>query len=148
MKLYVVLGLLIASNLVGSVPTTPTNSPPTEQFTGELFSTTESLSTWDAFMKLDSLTLKVSNDPPLYALQAAGGAAGSGNVVTESQAYSLLITSIVLASWDTHKMSSNTDADWNTVVVYFEGYFNGWKSMCLNSNKFSGCQSDGDWCEE
>jgi len=99
-------------------------------------------------MELDSLTLKVSDDPPLYALQAAGGAAGSGNVVTESQAYSLLITSIVLASWDTHKMSSNTDADWDIAVEYFEGYFNGWKSMCLNSNKFSGCQSDGTWCEE
>lgn len=134
MKLFV-LGLLIASTLVGSAH-------------GQLFSTTESLSTWDAFMNLDSLTLKVFNDPPLYALQAAGGAAGSGNVVTESQAYSLFITSIVLASWDTHKMSSNTDADWDTAVEYFEGYFNGWKSMCINSNKQSGCQSDGDWCEE
>ena len=113
-----------------------------------LFKTTATLSSWDAFLLLDSLTLKVSNNPPLYALQAAGGAAGSGNVVSESQAYGIFITAVVLASWDTHKTPSLTDADWNRAVTYFEGYFNGWKRMCLNSNKFSGCQGDGTWCKE
>jgi hypothetical protein len=117
-------------------------------FNGNLFRTTETLSAWDAFLQLESLTFKVSNNPPVYALQAAGGAAGSGNVVSESQAYAVFITAVVLASWETHKKASLTDADWNLAVTYFQGYFNGWKRMCLNSNKFSGCQSDGTWCME
>jgi len=100
---------------------------------------------WDALLTIDPLTYKVSNNPPVYALQAEGGAAGNGNVVSESQAYSVLISSIVLASWDTH---STNNADWNVALTYFEGYFNGWKRMCLNSNPSNGCQYDGQWCED
>ena len=127
-------------------PSTMAPTPP--RVNGTLFSTTESLYAWDAFLLLQSLTYKVTENPPLYALQASGGAAGSGNVVSESQAYALLITSIVLASWDTHKKASLSNADWDDAVKHFQGYFNGWKSMCLKSNKFSGCQSDGIWCKE
>jgi hypothetical protein len=132
-----------------AIPTIPpTTRSPIIPVNGNLFRTTETLSTWDAFLQLESLTFKVSNNPPVYALQAAGGAAGSGNVVSESQAYAVFITAVVLASWETHKKASLTDADWNLAVTYFQGYFNGWKRMCLNSNKFSGCQSDGTWCME
>jgi len=122
----------------------PTPPPAPSNNDGLLFSTDNTLSTWDAFVSIDSLTYKVETNPPVYALQAEGGAAGNGNVVTESQAYGLLITSIVLASWETH---TNSNADWDLAVEYFEGYFNGWKRMCLNSSPSAGCQADGQWCE-
>jgi hypothetical protein len=78
----------------------------------------------------------------------SGGAAGSGNlVVSESQAYSLLITGTVLASWDTHagKVGGSTRSD---VIKSFEGYFNFWKQMCKDSsNKSSNCQPNGNYCK-
>jgi hypothetical protein len=68
-------------------------------------------------------------------------------VVSESQAYSLLITGTVLASWDTHagKVPNSKRSD---VIKSFEGYFNFWKQMCLNSsNKGSNCQPNGNYCK-
>jgi hypothetical protein len=83
----------------------------------------------------------------LHSFILSGGAAGSGNlVVSESQAYSLLITGTVLASWDTHagKVPNSKRSD---VIKSFEGYFNFWKQMCLNSsNKSSNCQSNRNYC--
>jgi hypothetical protein len=78
----------------------------------------------------------------------SGGAAGDGeDVVSESQAYALLITGTVLASWDTHagKARNSKRSD---VIKSFEGYFNFWKQMCSNSsNKSSNCQSNGNYCK-
>jgi len=130
-----------------SQPITNPTPPPVPSNNNGLFSTDNTLTSWDALQEIDSLTNKVQTNPPLYALIAGGGAAGSGNVVSEGQAYGLLISSIVLASWETHS-ASNANADWNLAVNYFEGYFNGWKKMCLNSNPDLGCQWDGQWCED
>ena len=125
------------------VPTmAPVTRPPTDSM---LFHTDSTLSTWQVFQGIDALKYTVSESPnPIYAYTASGGAAGSGNVVTESQAYGLLITGIVLASWDTHKepgLATNTDRE--TVLRYFEGYYNGWKLMCQNSVVGSACQGNG-----
>merc|ERR1712232_240045 len=82
-----------------------------------------------------------------YALVASGGAAGGGNlVVSESQAYGLLITGTVLASWNTHA-GQVSGSKRSKVLKYFEGYFNFWKEMCENSsNKGSNCQPNGNYC--
>jgi len=82
------------------------------------------------------------------ALVASGGAAGDGgSVVTESQAYALFVTGVVLASWETHsKPLGKTDADRQQVLMDFYGYFNGWKSMCENSNGAASCQNT-QWCD-
>eukprot|EP00547_Thalassionema_nitzschioides_P008258 CAMPEP_0194227352 /NCGR_PEP_ID=MMETSP0156-20130528/42813_1 /TAXON_ID=33649 /ORGANISM="Thalassionema nitzschioides, Strain L26-B" /LENGTH=1087 /DNA_ID=CAMNT_0038959831 /DNA_START=53 /DNA_END=3313 /DNA_ORIENTATION=+ len=134
----------VSNNTPQPVPI-ETTAPVLPNNEGGLFSTDQSLSVWDAFRNLDSLTYEVSTNPLVYALQAEGGAAGSGNVVTESQAYGLLITSIVLASWETHSTSAE-GADWHLAVKYFEGYFNGWKMMCFAST--GTCQSSGDRCQD
>jgi hypothetical protein len=72
-------------------PATPTQKPtgkpissPTEH---RLFSTTSTLSAWDAFALLESLTHKIddSDASPKYSVLASGGAAGNGDVVSESQ---------------------------------------------------------------
>jgi hypothetical protein len=61
--------------------------------------------------------------------------------VTESQAYALLITGIVLASWDEHA-GKVAGADRDKVLDAFEGYYNFWKKMCQNSVGYSTCQYD------
>ena len=144
-KLPTLAPVLVPSPTPAPQPVNSPTSSPAVPNNSNLFSTDNTLSVWDAFVAIDPLTYEVSNNPPVYALQAEGGAAGNGNVVSESQAYSLLISSIVLASWETH---STDNADWDVALRYFEGYFNGWKRMCLNSNPSSGCQYDGQWCEE
>jgi len=75
---------------------------------------------------------------------------GGGNlVVSESQAYGLLITGTVLASWDTHagKVRGSKRSD---VLEYFEGYYNFWKQMCKDSteNVRTNCQPGGNYCKE
>jgi hypothetical protein len=84
----------------------------------------------------------------LLSICYRGGAAGSGNlVVSEGQAYGLLITGTILASWDTHA-GQVSGAKRNQVLKYFEGYYNFWKGMCKNSsNKGSNCQSGGNYCK-
>lgn len=80
----------------------------------------------------------------------SGGAAGGGNlVVSESQAYGLLITGTVLASWDTHagKVSGSKRSE---VLQSFEAYYNFWKQMCKDSssNEETNCQPDGKYCTD
>ena len=77
-----------------------------------------------------------------------GGAAGAGSsVVSEGQAYGLLITGTVLASWDTHA-GQVSGADRSKVLKSFEGYYNFWKEMCRNSSgKSSNCQGNGNYCK-
>ena len=84
----------------------------------------------------------------LLSFLISGGAAGGGNlVVSESQAYGLLITGTVLASWDTHA-GQVPEANRNEVLESFEGYYNFWKEMCMNSSgKSSNCQSGGNYCK-
>jgi hypothetical protein len=77
----------------------------------------------------------------------SGGAAGDGNyVVSESQAYGLLITGTILASWNTHGTGSESDRA--KVLRYFEGYYNFWKQMCAGSNINSACQVGGQYCKD
>jgi hypothetical protein len=134
-----------------SAPTTPVAAPvaapsptaPTVPFSGDLFSTTNTLTTWEIYQGLSSLTYTASSSPLTLALVASGGVSGSGgSVVSEGQAYGLLITGIVLASWDTHAQDKS-DADRQAVVDDFYGYFNGWVAMCQN-NQAGGtsCQSE------
>lgn len=130
-----------------TVPIEPTISPaPTPK--SSLLNTDYAMNAWDVYLGLDYITHKNSINPPNYALVASGGAAGSGNlVVSESQAYGLLITGSVLASWDTHagRVANSKRSD---VIKSFEGYFNFWMEMCKNSsNKGSNCQSSGNYCE-
>jgi len=127
----------------------PTNAPPpTTPFNGQLLSTDKAMNAWKVFQGLEYITHKNSENPPNYAVVASGGAAGSGNlVVSESQAYGLLIAGTVLASWDTHAgtISGSNRAE---VLDAFEGYYNFWKNMCqTSSNKGSNCQPNGNYCK-
>lgn len=130
----------------------PTGSPtitPSPTAESVLLSTTNAMSAWDVFQGLNHLTKVNSDSPRSYALVAGGGAAGNGgSVVTESQAYALLITGTVLASWDTHAGKETTDngADRSVAIDAFEGYFNFWKKMCQNSVGGSTCQGSGNYC--
>eukprot|EP00751_Fragilariopsis_kerguelensis_P033136 CAMPEP_0170972222 /NCGR_PEP_ID=MMETSP0735-20130129/45900_1 /TAXON_ID=186038 /ORGANISM="Fragilariopsis kerguelensis, Strain L26-C5" /LENGTH=887 /DNA_ID=CAMNT_0011392751 /DNA_START=66 /DNA_END=2729 /DNA_ORIENTATION=+ len=129
-----------------TVPVEPTISPaPTPE--SSLLSTDKAMDAWAVFEGLDYITHKNSGDN--YALVASGGAAGSGNlVVSESQAYGLLITGTILASWDTHadKVQNSNRSE---VLKYFEGYYNFWKQMCKDSsNKSTNCQSGGNYCKD
>jgi len=124
----------------------PTISPaPTPE--ASLLSTDKAMNAWDVFLGLDYITHK--NSANNYALVASGGAAGGGNlVVSESQAYGLLITGTILASWDTHagKVPNSSRSE---VLKYFEGYYNFWKQMCKDSwNENTNCQSDGNYCKD
>uniref|UniRef100_A0A7S1GL85 Cellulase n=1 Tax=Cyclophora tenuis TaxID=216820 RepID=A0A7S1GL85_CYCTE len=90
-------------------------------------------------------TVRADTSNPKYSVPASGGAAGSGSdVVSESQAYGLMITGLVLASWQTH--SAVTDPNLNTVLTTFHGLFNGWRDMCENSSHSAGCQTGGTFC--
>jgi len=128
----------------------PTPAPvPTEPFNGQLLSTDTAMNAWEVFEGLELVTRKNSENPPKYAYVASGGAAGGGtDVVSEGQAYGLLITGTVLASWDTHagQLSGANRAE---VLKYFEGYYNFWKEMCKNSsnNPSSNCQLNGKFCK-
>jgi len=127
----------------------PTRAPaPTVPFSGELLSTDKAMNAWEVYKGLAAVTYKNSENPPKYAYVSSGGAAGSGNsVVSEGQAYGLLITGTVLASWDTHagKISGANRAQ---VLKSFEGYYNFWKEMCKNSsNNNANCQPNGKYCK-
>jgi len=131
-------------------PVTPNPTPaPTQTAkpTAEslLLTTANAKSAWDVFKGLKLLTKTNSVNPPSYSLVASGGAAGGGgSVVTESQAYALLVTGIVLASWDEHA-GKEAGADREEVLDAFEGYYNFWKKMCQNSVGGSTCQDAGNW---
>ena len=85
--------------------------------------------------ELDSLTNVIqATNPPIYALVAEGGAAGNGNVVSEGQAYGVMIAGITLAAMDT------SDPNRQDTMKRFYGYFNGWKRMCEISTPKSFCQ--------
>jgi len=114
-------------------PTTPSPIPPGSN---TLFSTSNTRSSYDALLELDPITniIQVSN-PPIYALVAEGGAAGNGNVVSEGQAYAMMIAGITLAAMDP------SDPNRQDTMNRFYGYYYGWKRMCQNSTPSAYCQS-------
>ena len=114
-------------------PVTPSPIPPGSN---TLFSTSNTRSSYNALKELEPLTniIQASN-PPIYALVAEGGAAGSGNVVSEGQAYGIMIAGITLAAMD------KSDPNRQDTMNRFYGYFNGWKRMCEISTPKAYCQS-------
>ena len=117
-------------------PTTPSPTPsPVAPGSNTLFSATTTRSSYEALKELDSLTNVIrSSNPPIYALVAEGGAAGNGNVVSEGQAYGVMIAGITLAAMDV------SDPNREDTMNRFHGYFNGWKQMCEISTPKSFCQ--------
>ena len=82
---------------------------------------------------MEDITYVVSTDP--YTLTVTElGSAGTGSVLSESQGSGLLSSAIALASLD------ETDSNRETAMNQFYGYFNGWKTMCINSSSGS-CQN-------
>jgi len=132
-----------------TIATVPTISPaPTPET--KLLRTDKAMNAWDTFLGLDLITHKNSNSAtnPNYAVVSTGGAGGGANtVVSEGQAYGLLITGTILASWDTHA-GRIPGANRSVVLKYFEGYYNFWKQMCKDSSKDvnTNCQSGGKYC--
>lgn len=141
----------IPSPIENPPPTpSPVNAPVPQPVPGGiLLRTDKAMNAWDIFLGLDYMTHVNSLSPPNFSLVASGGAAGTGNlVVSESQAYALLITGTILASWDTHAgtISASRRAD---VITHFEGYFNFWKGMCkTSSNGYANCQPNGKYCRD
>ena len=105
------------------VPTTsptlsPTNYPTvtaTPTVPSVLFSTNQTLDVYEAFEKLQSLTYEVSSSPYTLALLSSGGVAGSGDVVSEGQAYGVMISGIALAS------GRLDTTEYGNVLLAFEG---------------------------
>ena len=120
----------------GPSPTSdPTPNPTQEPIVDDsLFCTQNYMSSVDALSYMDGITYQVNSNPLTLSVIASGGAAGSGNVVSEGQGYGVLSSAIALASLDI------SDSNRNTVMDQFYGYFNGWKKMCINSSP-SPCQS-------
>jgi len=115
-------------------PPSPT-PPPVAPGSNTLFSASTTRSSYEALKELDSLTNVIqATNPPIYALVAEGGAAGNGNVVSEGQAYGVMIAGITLAAMDT------SDPNRQDTMKRFYGYFNGWKRMCEISTPKSFCQ--------
>lgn len=113
----------------------PTHNPTQEPIVDDsLYCTQNYMSSVDALSYMEDITYQVSSNPLTLSVIASGGAAGSGNVVSEGQAYGVLSSAIALASMDV------SDSNRNTVMNQFYGYFNGWKQMCINSSP-SPCQS-------
>ena len=114
----------------------PTTASPIPFGSNTLFSTSSIRSSYDALLELESLTniIQASN-PPIYALVAEGGAAGTGNVVSEGQAYAVMIAGITLAAMDP------SDPNRQDTMDRFYGFYNGWKRMCEISTPKAFCQS-------
>ena len=122
--------------LTTSLPTLDPTSDPTQEATtsDDSFSCTENyVSSYSAHLYMEDITYVVSSNPYVLSVIASGGAAGSGDVVSEGQAYGLLSSAIAFAALD------ETDPDRETLMDRFDGYFNGWKTMCINSS--APCQS-------
>ena len=96
---------------------------------------TNVLPTIDALNEMDAITYTVSTNPYTLSVQAEGGAAGSGDVVSEGQAYGMLAAALALADTDAN------DPLYFDALNKFYGYYNGWKRMCENSLPNSSCQA-------
>ena len=117
-------------------PASPTYSPETPSLSNTLFSTPNVRSSYDALLELDSITNVIqASNPPIYSIIAEGGAAGNGDVVSEGQAYAVMIAGVTLAAMEpSHPNRQDT-------MNRFHGYFYGWKRMCQNSTPKAFCQS-------
>merc|ERR1712232_94323 len=113
----------------------PTSPAPTAPQSEHLSCAENSMSSVTALSYMEDLTYTVSASPYTLTILAEGGAAGSGgSVVSEGQGYGLLTSAIALASLEV------SDPNRNDVMNKFYGYFNGWRTMCVNSSP-SPCQS-------
>ena len=112
----------------------PTTKSPSYVFEGNKCSTNV-LPTIDALNEMDAITYTVSTNPYTLSVQAEGGAAGSGDVVSEGQAYGMLAAALALADTDAN------DPLYFDALNKFYGYYNGWKRMCENSLPNSSCQA-------
>jgi len=122
----------------------PSTKAPTTGTTGTLSCSASSSDTsWYALLDMEPITYEVSPDPYTLSVIASGGAAGDGSsVVTESQAYGVMVAALALASLN------ENHANYDEAKMKFLGYFNGWKKMCENSSgNNSPCQSVG-YCNE
>lgn len=100
-----------------------------------------------SFVPILKLTIPASRNL-IFVSSSRGGAAGFGAVVSESQGYALLITGIVLASWDDHA-GMIPGSDRNQVMDMFGKYFSFWQQMCQNSdNTATNCQPGGKHCRD
>lgn len=127
-----------------SSPTTPspttTNNPtktaPTSTVEKITCSPDSTKSSWDALMDMIPISYTVSTTPYTLSVISSGGAAGDGSsVVSEGQAYGVLAAALTIASM------KEGDINYNEAKNKFEGYFNGWKQMCQNSNAHAFCQT-------
>lgn len=115
-----------------ATPTTsaPTTTPaPTQE--SKLFSCSSGIgkTTWEALLEMENITYEVSSNPIVLSIVASGGAAGSGgSSVSEGQGYGVLTAALALLSLN------EGDSNYDVAKRKFEGYFNGWKKMCFNSN--------------
>ena len=64
-----------------------------------------------------------------YVSSLWGAPPNDNEIGSEGQAYALLITGSVLASWDTHA-GQVAGASRAEALASFEGYYNAWKEMC------------------
>jgi len=88
------------------------------------------------------ISYTVSTTPYTLSVISSGGAAGDGSsVVSEGQAYGVLAAALTIASM------KEGDINYNEAKNKFEGYFNGWKQMCQNSNAHAFCQTP-KYCNE
>ncbi len=114
----------------------PITSPPTPPVSTLSCSEGAGTSSIDMFAYMDDITHTVSNDPYVLSVLASGGAAGDGSfVVTESQAYGVLAAALAIVSLN------EGDPKYQDTLNKFEGYFNGWKQMCIASLPLSTCQA-------
>ena len=127
-----------SSPTISSSPTkSPVTAAPNSSSEGTLFSTENTMTSYEALLELQPLTHVVqASNPPIWSLVAEGGAAGDGSyVVSEGQGYAVMISGFVAAAMD--KSDPNRDDALNR----FYGYFSGWKKMCQNSTPYSSCQN-------
>lgn len=94
-------------------------------------------SSYDALKELDVITHVIvdnSNDHPIRTIVAEGGE----TVLSEGQAYAMMITGIALAAMDP------SDEHRQDTMDRFYGYFLGWRKMCVLSSQAAAanCQSE------
>jgi chitinase len=118
-------------------PTTPVPPPPTPTpGSATFFSTNNIRTSYEALIELDKIRYVVSSDPPIYSIVSEGGAAGSGDIVSEGQGYGVMVAGLTLASME------RNDPNRSNAMNRFVGYFNGWKKMCEVSTSNAPCQAN------
>lgn len=119
-------------------PTTasPTTASPTPSLSS--FSTQTVGSSFDRLVDFsDALSSTIASDSSVRVVLTTSG--NSGDVISEGQAYGMLIAGSTLSAMDADDVNRTDAAD------YFYEYFLGWKRMCTLT-QFGHCQSGGFTC--